>query len=138
MTRKRPSEVEILRSLSDKGSLEIISSVANGVMKGSEFSNKRDLSSKQFYSRTAHMIKCGLIRRDKVHLFLTSLVKISYHSQLIFDYAIRIYWKLKAIDSMKDSNEISTDERTRIIRTIIGNDKTIKKIFKNQFSSNRM
>lgn len=138
MTRKRPSEVEILRSLSDKGSLEIISSVANGVMKGSEFSNKRDLSSKQFYSRTAHMIKCGLIRRDKGHLFLTSLGKISYHSQLKIDYAIRNYWKLKAIDSMKDANEISTDERTRIIRTIIGNDKTIKKIFKNQFSSDRM
>jgi DNA-binding HxlR family transcriptional regulator len=75
MTRKGPSEVEILRSLSEKGSLEIISSVANGVMKASEFSNKRDLSSKQFYSRTAHMIKCGLIRRDKRHLFLRASEK---------------------------------------------------------------
>jgi predicted transcriptional regulator len=137
MIRKGPSDVEILRTLSDRASLEIISSVANGVMRASEFSNKKDLSSKQYYSRTAQMIKKGLIRRDKGRLFLTSLGKISYHSLMKIDYAIKNYWKLKAIDSMQDSSEMRRHERTRIIKTIIGNDKTIMKIFENQFLSNR-
>ena len=137
MIRKGPSDVEILRTLSDRASLEIISSVANGVMRASEFSNKKDLSSKQYYSRTAQMIKKGLIRRDKGRLFLTSLGKISYHSLMKIDYAIKNYWKLKAIDSMQDSSEMRRHERTRIIKTIIGNDKTITKIFENQFLSNR-
>jgi hypothetical protein len=75
MMRKGPSEVEILRTLSDRASLKIISSVANGVMSASEFSNRKDLSSKQYYSRTAQMIKKGLIRRDKGRLFLTALEK---------------------------------------------------------------
>jgi predicted transcriptional regulator len=138
MIHKGPSEVEILRTLSDRASLKIISSVANGVMSASEFSNRKDLSSKQYYSRTAQMIKKGLIRRNKGHLFLTSLGKISYHSLLKIDYAIKNYWKLKAIESMQDSSELRRDERTRIIKTIIGNDKTILKIFENQFLSNRI
>ena len=138
MIHKGPSEVEILRTLSDRASLKIISSVANGVMSASEFSNRKDLSSKQYYSRTAQMIKKGLIRRNKGHLFLTSLGKISYHSLLKIDYAIKNYWKLKAIESMQDSSELRRDERTRIIKTIIGNDKTILKIFENQFLSNRL
>jgi hypothetical protein len=98
----------------------------------------KDLSSKQYYSRTAQMIKKGMIRRDKGSLILTSLGKISYHSLLKIDYAIKNYWKLKAIDSMQDSSEMRRDERTRIIKTIIGNDKTILKIFENQFLSNRV
>jgi len=138
MIRKGPSEVEILRTLSDRASLKIISSVANDVISASEFSNRKDLSSKQYYSRTAQMIKKGLIRRNKGHLFLTSLGKISYHSLLKIDYAIKNYWKLKAIESMQDSSELRRDERTRIIKTIIGNDKTILKIFENQFLSNRI
>ena len=138
MIRKGPSEVEILRTLSDRATLKIISSVADGVMSASEFSNRKDLSSKQYYSRTAQMIKKGLIRRDKGHLFLTSLGKISYHSLLKIDHAIKNYWKLKAIESMQDSSELRRDERTRIIKTIIGNDKTILKIFENQFLSNRI
>ena len=77
------------------------------------------------------MIKKGLIRRDKGRLFLTSLGIISYQSQLKIDYAIKNYWKLKAIDSMQDSSEMRKDERTRIIKTIIGNDKTILKFFEN-------
>ena len=138
MIHKGPSEVEILRTLSDRASLKIISSVANDVISASEFSNRKDLSSKQYYSRTAQMIKKGLIRRNKGHLFLTSLGKISYHSLLKIDYAIKNYWKLKAIESMQDSSELRRDERTRIIKTIIGNDKTILKIFENQFLSNRI
>lgn len=138
MIRKGPSEGEILRILSDRVSLKIISSVANGVMNTSEFSNMKDLSSKKYYSRTAQMIKKSMIRRDKGRIILTSLGKISYHSLLKIDYAIKNYWKLKAIDSMQDSSEMRRDERTRIIKTIIGNDKIMLKIFENQFLSNRI
>lgn len=136
MTRKRPSEIEILRALSDKVSLNIISSIATGVMKTSRLTSRSNLSKKRLYSRTAYMIKKGLIRRDRGHMFLTSFGKISYYSQLNISNAIRNYWKLKAIDSIQDANENHTEERIRIIKTIIGDDKIIQKILENQISLN--
>jgi predicted transcriptional regulator len=136
LTRKRPSEIEILRALSDKVSLNIISSIATGVMKTSQLTSRSNLSKKRLYSRTAYMIKKGLIRRDRGHIFLTSLGKITYYSQLNIDNAIRNYWKLKAIDSIQDANEMHTEERIRIIKTIIGDDKIIQKILENHISLN--
>jgi len=46
------------------------------------------------------------------------------------DYAVANYWRLKAIDSMQDLKEMSRDERHRIIKTIVGNDKTMQNILK--------
>lgn len=69
-------------------------------------------------------------------MFLTSLGKILYCSQLNIDNAIRNCWKLKAIDSIQDANEMHTEERIRIIKTIIGDDKIIQKILENQISFN--
>jgi hypothetical protein len=36
---------------------------------------------------------------------------------------------------MQDLKEMSRDERHRIIKTIVGNDKTMQNIFENQYST---
>ena len=131
-SEKGPSELEILKTLSDGVSLNIIASVANGIRKPTELNNTTDFSKKQFYSRTALMIREGLIKRDHGHVFLTSLGKISYHVKLKVENAIRIYWKLKAIDSIQDAKEMDMEERERIINSIVGKDKSIEKILENQ------
>jgi hypothetical protein len=38
---------------------------------------------------------------------------------------------------MQDLNEMSKDERHRIMKTIVGNDKTLQNIFENQYSGYR-
>lgn len=123
-----PSEIKILKTLSDNVSLNIISSVANGIEKPAELNSTTGFSKKQFYSRMALMIREGLIKRDRGRVFLTSLGKISYHAKIKVENAIRIYWKLKAID---------LEERERIIRSIVGKDKSIEKILENQNRSNQ-
>jgi hypothetical protein len=135
MIRKSPSEPEILQALSNRTSLEIISSIANGITMRSELSDRKDSSRKQYYSKMALLISRGLIRRESGKLFLTSLGRISYQYVMKIDYAIANYWKLKAIDSMQDSNEMSRNERHRIIKTIIGNDKSMQKILDSQISA---
>jgi hypothetical protein len=62
-SEKGPSELEILKTLSDRVSLNIIASVANGIRKPTELNNTTGFSKKQFYSRTALMIREGLIKR---------------------------------------------------------------------------
>jgi len=132
-----PSEIEILKTLSDNVSLNIISSVANGIEKPAELNSTTGFSKKQFYSRMALMIRGGLIKRDRGRVFLTSLGKISYYAKIKVENAIRIYWKLKAIDSIRDAKEMDLEERERIIRSIVGKDKSIEKILENQNRSNQ-
>ena len=128
---KGPSELEILKTLSDRVSLNIIASVASGIRKPTELNNTTDFSKKQFYSRTALMIREGLIKRDHGHVFLTSLGKISYHVKLKVENAIRIYWKLKAIDSIQTSGQINEHERLKLVKTIL-NDNMIENILVRQ------
>jgi hypothetical protein len=82
------------------------------------------------------LIREGLIKRDRGRVFLTSLGKISYHAKIKVENAIRIYWKLKAIDSIQDA-KMDLEERERIIRSIVGKDKSIEKILENQNRSNQ-
>jgi hypothetical protein len=117
-------------------SLNIISSVANGIEKPAELNSTTGFSKKQFYSRMALMIREGLIKRDRGRVFLKSLGKISYHAKIKVENAIRIYWKLKAIDSIQNA-KMDLEERERIIRSIVGKDKSIEKILENQNRSNQ-
>jgi hypothetical protein len=97
--------------------------------------NNKNLTRKQYCSRITQMTRRGLVTRENGKLFLTSLGKIAYRSVMKIDYAVANYWRLKAIDSMQDLKEMSRDERHRIIKTIVGNDKTMQNIFENQYST---
>ena len=127
-----PSQPEILKAISDKKSLEIFSSIAEGTGKSNTLLKQiKGLSRKQYYSRTAGMLKSGLIKRSRGYFSLSTLGIIVYHAQLEIDSAVRNYWKLKAIDSIQALEGMDKGERVQLIKTIIGDEK-IGNIIQNQ------
>ena len=130
---KRMSNIEghsvgdILQSISDSKSLDLFCSIAKGNMESEELKETKDLSRKQFYTRTSQLLKKGLIQRNKGSFSLTSLGIIVYHAQLVIESGVNNYWKLKAIDSIEASGEIVEQERVKIIKTIL-DDNTVQNI----------
>src|SRR5438093_5781315 len=119
--------VDILKALGDNKSLQVFCAVATGVVDSQTLKTGKGLSRKQYYSRTNRMTKAGLIKRKKNRFSLTTLGIIVYHAQMEIDSAVKNYWKLKAIDSIKASHEMNKEERAKLIKTIIS-DETIEKI----------
>jgi len=72
-------------------------------------------------------LKTGLIERSKGNFSLTSLGAVVYHAQLITQAGVNSYWKLKAIDSIGSSGQISENERIKLVKTIL-NDETMEGI----------
>ena len=118
---------DILQSISDSKSLDLFCSIAKGNMESEELKETKDLSRKQFYTRTSQLLKKGLIQRNKGSFSLTSLGIIVYHAQLVIESGVNNYWKLKAIDSIESSGEIVEQERVKIIKTIL-DDNTVQNI----------
>ena len=69
--------------------------------------------------RTRHLLKTGLIKRNKARFSLTTLGVVVYHAQLVVEKGVNNFWKLKAIDSIQSSAEIGQHECTKLIKTII-------------------
>jgi predicted transcriptional regulator len=118
-----PSQPEVLMALADRKSLEIFSSIAQGMAKINTLRQIKGLSRKQYYSRTALMLKNGLIKRRNGYFSLTTLGIIVYHAQLEVDCAVRNYWKLNAIDSIQALQGMDKEERAKLIKIIIDDEK---------------
>jgi hypothetical protein len=67
------------------------------------------------------MTNCGIVRRRKGRYGLTALGKIVYNSQMTVDKALTHFWKLKAIDSLKISNELSKEEQQKLVDALLDN-----------------
>lgn len=109
----------VLNAVSDDASLELFKLVAltNGT---SELLRSRmDITRKQYYSRLYNLIQCGLIRRKDRKYFLTALGRVMYDSQITIENAIRDYWKIKAMDSIRTTRDIPWGEQKKIIETVI-------------------
>ncbi|HEY7110157.1 MAG TPA: hypothetical protein VH415_12055 [Nitrososphaeraceae archaeon] len=129
--KERLTELEILNSISDKLSLDIFCSIAEGVSEGSRLKSTLALSRKQYYSRTERMLKAGIIKRKKGRFSLTSLGIIAYHTQMQLETALKNYWNLKAIDSIQDLHTMSREERLKMIKKLVS-DKTIQNILESR------
>ncbi len=110
---------DILQSILDSRSLDLFCSIAKRSVQSEELKETKGLSRKQFYTRTSQLLKQGLIQRNKGSFSLTSLGIIVYHAQLVIETGVNNYWKLKAIDSIVSSGGIEEHERTKLIKTII-------------------
>jgi predicted transcriptional regulator len=128
----------ILRSLSDKNSLELFKSIAhpeegfvnkNHPLTSQELISIIKLTRKQYYSRISTLISSGLVKRSNGKYLLTSLGKIIYGVYVLIDQAIQNHWKLKAIDALesKSGSDVLEEERDKIIALLI-EDKTLKQI----------
>ena len=96
---------------------------------GDTLRTKTKFSRTQYYSRLSSFIKMGLIKRRKGGNYsLTSFGKVIYEIQRIFEYTVNnYYWKLKAVDSAQLPKEISREEYTKLVDSLIDNQK-IKEI----------
>jgi predicted metal-binding transcription factor (methanogenesis marker protein 9) len=110
---------DVIHSISDSKSLDLFCSIAKQCVECEVLKETKGLTRKQYYTRTAQLLKQGLIKRTKGSFSLTCFGAVVYHAQLVVEAAVNNYWKLKAIDSIQASGGIEEDERIKLIKTII-------------------
>jgi predicted transcriptional regulator len=118
---------DVLHAISDIKSLDMFCSIAKESVDVEVLKHKKGLSKKQFYSRASQLLKVGLIKRKKGRFSLTAFGAVVYHAQLVIESGIKNYWKLKAVDSIRSSTDIGEQERVKLIKSILG-DNRIEKI----------
>ena len=127
------SRFDVLRVIMDDKSLSLFDTIALSSANTDIIINRLGLTKKQYYPRMYDLRKAGLIRKINAKYYLTSFGKVVYEAQKLIGKGVQDYWKLKAIDSM-ESVEISTDERGKMIDTIIETEE-IKNILINHSST---
>lgn len=125
------SSLNVLEAISNNKSLEIFRDVANGTVESDVLKQKEGMTKKQFYSRMQTLRKVGLVKRRKGRFSLTNFGIIVYHAESVIEAGVGNYWKLRAIDSIQNSEQIGQHERMKLIKTIL-NDNTIEDIIVKQ------
>jgi DNA-binding HxlR family transcriptional regulator len=128
---ERHSVVDVLEAIADSKSLEIFRDIAKGTVESEVLKQREGLSRKQFYMRTKQLLNAGLVRRHKGKFSPTNFGIVIYHAQLVMEAGVNNFWKLKAIDSIQESRQISEFERLKLVKTIL-NDNTIESILVKQ------
>ena len=124
---KSHSVAEVVHAISDNKSLDMFCSIAKESVESDVLKQTNGLSKKQYYSRTSQLLKVGLIKRKNSRFSLTAFGAVVYHAQLVIESGIKNYWKLKAVDSIQSSTDIAEQERVKLIKSILG-DNRIEKI----------
>jgi hypothetical protein len=94
------------------------------------------LTRKQYYSRMSSLMKAGLIKRKQGKYALTAFGKVVYDIvQIKLENAVNNYWNLQAIDSLEMSNELSAEERKKLIDNLIDSQE-IKAILASDINNN--
>jgi len=113
------SVVEILEAISDVKSLKLFNTIDTKGGSSEDLSVQLKLSRKEYYSRMSRLMKTGMVKRKNGKHFLTAFGKIVYDAQVTVKKAVESYWKLKAIDSIDLSDEITVKERDKLIHTLL-------------------
>jgi predicted transcriptional regulator len=113
------SVVEILEAISDVKSLKLFNTIATKGGNSEDLSVQLKLSRKEYYSRMSRLMKTGMVKRKNGKHFLTAFGKVVYDAQVTVKKAVESYWKLKAIDSIDLSDEITVKERDKLIQTLL-------------------
>ncbi|MGI0020651.1 MAG: hypothetical protein ACREAY_09300 [Nitrososphaera sp.] len=118
---KSQTTATVLRTISDDKSMDLFKTIAVGSIDSENLKGKTKLTRKQYYSRLSRMTKAGLVRKKSGKYTLTAFGKVVYDSQTTVDSALTNFWKLKAIDSLEMSNELSKEEQQKLIDTLLDN-----------------
>lgn len=82
-----------------------------------------ELTRKQYYSRLHTLITYSLIAKANGKYRLTSFGKVVFDWHLVLMHAIsEEFWKLKALDVL-DSSGIPSSERSKIMNSLVKNEK---------------
>jgi hypothetical protein len=118
------SIADVLDTISDDKSLVLFNTIALSNSDGRDILiSKLNLTRKQYYSRIFKLLKVDLVVRRNGKYFLTSLGKIVYDAQKIIGNAVGDYWKLKAVDTLKITDQMPKEEYNKIINALIENEK---------------
>lgn len=112
---------EVLKLIMNENTLKILNQIIdNDDTVGNTLSiTKINLTRKQFYTKLNELITKGFIKKEKGKYYITTFGKIvcdltsEYKNKL--DVVVEDYWKLKAIDLLDISDELTNDERYKII-----------------------
>ena len=130
-----PSSVtSVLSAISNEKSFSILKTIADTHGDTDVLRTKLNITRKQYYSRISGLLKAGLVRRRNGRYFLTVFGELVYDAAMTLENAFsgNNYWKLKAIDSFEiapnQTQELSMQERNKIIDTLLKDDHKIKNI----------
>jgi predicted transcriptional regulator len=120
-----PYITNILKSISDDKALALFNSIAILGEKNVCIPSIKEmkLTTKQYYSRIAGLMKADLIKKSKGCYSLTLLGKIVYDAHLNIGRSLNNYWKLKALDSIQASaiGQLPEEEFIRLADTLLDN-----------------
>jgi predicted transcriptional regulator len=114
------SLVDVLKSISDDKSLSIFQLISDVNSNGEIILKKLGLSTKQYYSRISAMTVTDLIKRKSGRYYLTPFGKVIYCCIMIAKNALNNYYKLKAIESIEDSDS-SNEDFNKLVDALIDN-----------------
>jgi hypothetical protein len=117
----------VLGAISDDKSLILFKTIAIEKPNSEVLIAKTQLTRKQYYSRMERFMKTDLVKRENGKYKLTTLGKVVYHAETIIESAFESLWKLKAVDSFEVTDALSREELTKVMDTLIDNEK-IKQI----------
>jgi hypothetical protein len=119
---------DVLKAICDNRSLELFKIVALAKQDTDTLISKTKLTRKQYYSRMSSLMNAGLIKRKNGKHTMSAFGKVIYYTTLLtIENAVNYYWKLKAIDSFEISNNLTSEEREKVIDNLIDN-KEIKTV----------
>jgi predicted transcriptional regulator len=123
------SVADVLKAIADDKSVALFNTIALYNGESEIFISKLKLTRKQFYSRLHVMQSVGLVKREKGRYSLTLLGKILYQAQELIGKGVSCYWNLKAIDSIRtsDNDRVPEEQFLRIIDNLVS-DQEIKDI----------
>lgn len=126
------SLVGSLKAIADEKTLTLFNVIAAEGGNTDTLRKKATFTRKQYYMRISVLMKAGLIRRSNGIYSLSSLGKVVHTAQSLVGEAVDNYWKLKAIDSIESSennnNAFSTEERKKLMDSLIDEESEIKDI----------
>ncbi|MFC1754603.1 hypothetical protein ACFL96_14600 [Thermoproteota archaeon] len=120
----RPKIEDILHALSNEYSIKIFKQTSTGLKSGKSGLEKTGLTKKQFYSKLNRLVDLGLVFKTKGVYKQTSLGTLVNSTQIKpLEEALINYWNLRAIDELKQSKVIPSQEQEKIAQSIINKNK---------------
>jgi predicted transcriptional regulator len=112
----------ILKQISDDRALILFNQIAISNGEQNISLKEMNLTTKQYYSRISGLTKANLVRRLKGKYSLTLLGKIVYETHLTIGRALKYYWKLNAIESIRmSSNGLPKEELLKLVDALLDN-----------------
>ena len=119
MKANPPSTVDVLLAISDKLSIDIITSISNHVTKPDDLMRILKITPKQYYSRSSRLSNIGLVSRRNGEIILTPLGRLVYKAQSKIATAFSHISELTMIDAIKSHSGMSEVEQKRIIDKLL-------------------